>query len=80
MLSLMTCVKVGVQERANSHTALGDSQVEPQGSFKDFSGAHSEEPAQQAGAQEKPEPAGEVKERAESEIRPEMTLFKRNPQ
>lgn len=60
--SLMTCVKVGVQERVNSHTGLGVSQVAPQGSFKDHSGAHSEGPAQQAGAQKKPEPAAEVKE------------------
>lgn len=36
--SLMTCVKVGVQERVNSHTDLGVSQVAPQGSFKDFPG------------------------------------------
>lgn len=34
--SLMTRVKVGVQERVNSHTDLGVSQVAPQGSFKDF--------------------------------------------
>lgn len=52
----------GVQEGANSHTDLGVSQVVPQGSFNDFSGAHSEGAAQWARAQEKPEPAAEVKE------------------
>lgn len=34
--SLMTCVKVGVQELVSSHTDLGVSQVAPQGSFKAF--------------------------------------------
>lgn len=36
--SLLTCVEVGggVQERVNSHTDLGVSQVAPRGSFEDF--------------------------------------------